>query len=96
MYSDDIVFEVPIIIEPDEDGFHAYCPDLPGLHICGDTKEEAFENAKDAVKGFLLVKIKYGEQIPPALIRRQPKPVACRTTSQREHRETVGLALAFA
>lgn len=76
MHPNDTIFEVPIIIEPDEEGFHAYCPDFPGLHMCGDTKEEAFENAKDAVKGFLMVKLKYGERIPPALIRRKTKPAA--------------------
>ena len=28
---------VPIVIEPDEGGFHAYCPELKGLHVAGDT-----------------------------------------------------------
>jgi predicted RNase H-like HicB family nuclease len=43
-----IKFGVRIIVEPDETGFHAYCPALKGLHTCGETKEEAIQNAKDA------------------------------------------------
>lgn len=29
-----------IIVEPDGDGFHAYCPMLKGLHTAGDTEKE--------------------------------------------------------
>jgi len=47
MHSDNKC-KVEIFIEPDGDGFHAYCPALKGLHTCGDTEEEALENAKDA------------------------------------------------
>lgn len=83
MRPNDSIFEVPIIIEPDEDGFHAYCPDLPGLHMCGNTQEETFENAKDAVKGFLMVKLKYGEQIPSAFTEGKTKPAAFLAGAQK-------------
>ncbi len=84
MHPNDTIFEVPIIIEPDEDGFHAYCPDLPGLHMPGDTKEEAFENAKDAVKGFLMVKLKYGERIPSSFTEGKTKYAAFLAGAQKQ------------
>jgi hypothetical protein len=36
-------FIVPIIIEPDSVGFHAYSPALKGLHASGETEKEAQE-----------------------------------------------------
>lgn len=59
-----IEFEVQIFIEPDESGFHAYCPALKGLHTCGDTPEEALSNAKDAAIAYLRSLIKHGDPIP--------------------------------
>ena len=96
MYPDDTVFEIPVIIEPDEDGFHAYCPDLPGLHVDGDTKEEALQNARDAAKGFLLVKLRYGKPIPPSIVRRKARSATSWPRVQKREEQTVNLALAFA
>ena len=42
-----IHFTIEIIVEPDDDGFHAFCPALKGLHVGGDTEEEALKNAFD-------------------------------------------------
>ncbi len=57
-------FQVDIVIQPDGDGFYAYCPSLKGLHIGGDTEKEALENAKDAVLAYLISLTKHGEPIP--------------------------------
>ena len=38
-----------IIVEPDGDAFHAYCPTLKGLHIDGATEQDAFDHALDGV-----------------------------------------------
>ena len=43
------VYRFTVVIEPDEDAFHAYLPALPGCHIFGDTVEEARANAKEAI-----------------------------------------------
>ena len=59
-----IGFKVEVIVEPDEDGFHAYCLALKGLHTCGDTEEEALNNAKDAAVAYLESSIKHGDSIP--------------------------------
>ena len=46
-------FQLLIVIEPDGDEFHAYAPDLPGLHTSGATQEEALSNARDAATAYL-------------------------------------------
>ena len=42
-----------VIIEPDEDVFVAYCPELPGCVTYGKTEEEARENIKEALELYL-------------------------------------------
>lgn len=61
-------FKIEIIVEPDDDIFHAYCPALKGLHTCGNTEEEAFDNAKDAAIAYLLSLIKHRDPIPIGVI----------------------------
>ncbi len=43
-----VVFELS-----DEGGFTAYVPSLPGCISEGDTKEEAFENIREAIELYL-------------------------------------------
>ncbi len=57
-------YRVKIIIEPDGTDFHAYCPDLKGLHVPGDTEEEALVNVKDTIIAYLESLIKHGDPIP--------------------------------
>lgn len=58
----------PIAIEH-EDDTHAYgvvVPDLPGCFSAGDTLDEAFENAKEAIAGWIELEIDEGHPIPKA------------------------------
>lgn len=41
------------LIERDEHGFFAYCPELPGCHSQGDTFEEALANIREAAELYL-------------------------------------------
>ena len=41
-----------VILEPDEGGYHAFCPALQGCHTCGDTLEEAMSNIQEAVTAY--------------------------------------------
>ena len=66
-----IGFKVEIFVEPDDKGFHAYCPALKGLHTCGDTKEEALRNARDAAIAYLQSSIKHGDSIPVGILKRE-------------------------
>jgi predicted RNase H-like HicB family nuclease len=57
-------FQVVLVVEPDEDEFHAFCPALKGLHAPGATEQEALKNAKDAAAAYILSLIKHGDPIP--------------------------------
>ena len=53
-----------VILEPDEGGYHAFCPALPGCHTCGDTIEEAMKNIREAVEVYCESMRKHGEPLP--------------------------------
>ncbi len=42
--------KVNIIIEKDENGYYAFCPELKGCHSQGDTLEDVLENIKEAIE----------------------------------------------
>ena len=47
-------YSFTVLIEPnDPDGYLVTCPALPGLVTEGDTLDEAFAMAKDAIAGYL-------------------------------------------
>ena len=57
-------FKISVVIEPDEGGFHAYCPALKGLHVNGKTQEEALENTKEAILVYFVSLAKHGDPLP--------------------------------
>jgi len=63
-----IGFRIELIKEPAEDGYHAYCPALKGLHTSGDTKEEALKNARYAAIAYIESLIKHNDPIPVGII----------------------------
>jgi predicted RNase H-like HicB family nuclease len=42
-------YNFTVVIEPDEEGFHAYVPALPGCHTFGDTIDEVRVNIAEAI-----------------------------------------------
>ncbi len=57
-----------VVIEQDEEGvFVAECPALPGCVSQGTTREEALQNIKDAMQGYLKSLRKHNEPIPPSI-----------------------------
>lgn len=57
-----------IIVKQDEEGMYvAECPALPGCISQGNTRQEAIENIKDAIKGYLQSLEKHDEPIPPSI-----------------------------
>lgn len=71
MTAGQIGFKIEIIVEPDDEGFYAYCPALEGLHTCGDTESEAIQNARDAVIAYLGSLIKHNDPIPLGILNRE-------------------------
>jgi len=57
-----------VIVEKDEDGiFIAECTTLPGCVSQGKSKNEAIENLKDAIKGYISSLQKHNESLPSVI-----------------------------
>ncbi|MBO1346279.1 MAG: type II toxin-antitoxin system HicB family antitoxin [Hormoscilla sp. GUM202] len=48
-----MMYKLNIIIEKDEYGYYAYCPELPGCQSEGESWEEVKANIKEAVELYL-------------------------------------------
>jgi predicted RNase H-like HicB family nuclease len=46
-------YKVNIVIEKDDFGFYAYCPELEGCQSQGDTLEEVMSNIKEAIELYI-------------------------------------------
>lgn len=58
-------YSFSILIEQNgPDGYLVTCPALPGLVTEGDTLDEAFAMAKDAIEGYLISMITHGDPVP--------------------------------
>jgi len=56
-----------VIIKPGEDGFWvAECPSLPGCISQGQSKQEAVENIREAIEGYIEVLEEEGDTVPRA------------------------------
>lgn len=55
---------VSVVVEPDDGGFHAYCPAFKGLHIDGQTQEEALARTKDALNLYVESMRAHQEPLP--------------------------------
>ena len=57
-------YDLPIIIEQDEDGYFATCPELQGCYSQGNTYEETLDNIKDAITLHLQDRLEEKEDLP--------------------------------
>ena len=46
-------YKVNVVIEKDEYGYYAYCPELEGCQTQGKSLEEILENVKEAIELYL-------------------------------------------
>ncbi len=73
-------YQFTVIIEPDEDQFHAFVPALPGCHSFGATLDEARANIAEAIQLHVESMRADGELIPveqePMFITRLSVPVS--------------------
>ena len=57
-------YRLSVIIEQDEDGFFARCPELQGCYTQGGSYDEALDNIRDAIKLHIEDRLEAGEPIP--------------------------------
>ncbi len=73
-------YQFTVVIEPDEEGFHAYVPALPGCHTFGMTIDEARANILEAIGLHVESMLQDGEPVPverePVFITRLSVPIA--------------------
>ncbi len=73
-------YQFTVVIEPDEQGYHAFVPALQGCHSFGDTVEEAKANIMEAIEVHVESLLEDGESVPverdPVFITRLSVPVA--------------------
>jgi predicted RNase H-like HicB family nuclease len=76
----ELQFTISAVIEPDEDGYHAYVPAFKGLHVDGKTEEEATKNLAQAVVVYLESLALHHDPLPigPDLKVRYVEPVESR------------------
>lgn len=48
-----MAIKMNVVIEKDQDGYYAYCPELPGCQTQGDTFEEVMANIREAAELYL-------------------------------------------
>ncbi len=57
-------YRFSVIIEKDQDGYFASCPEFQGCYTQGETYEEVLENIKDAIRLHIEDRMAAGEEIP--------------------------------
>jgi predicted RNase H-like HicB family nuclease len=54
-----------VVLEPSKDGgYSVYVPSLPGCVSEGDSYQEALDNIREAIRGWLDVAQEFGDDIP--------------------------------
>lgn len=66
-------FWVKIIVEKDGEGYYSYTPSLRGIHMGGDTPEEALTSAREAAALLLKTMIEDGDPIPIDVLEKPKK-----------------------
>ena len=59
-------YRFSVVIERDQDGYFAFCPELEGCYTQGDTYEEVLENIRDAIWLHVIDRLEGGEEVPKA------------------------------
>ena len=63
----EVTLRYRVILEPeDEGGFNVVVPAFPSAHTCGNTREEAVENAREVIELMLDHFRATGRDLPPS------------------------------
>lgn len=58
--------EFAVIYEQSTTGWGAYCPDLPGLGVVGDTRPQAEQLIREGIELHIASLAEHGEAVPQA------------------------------
>jgi len=59
------IFNYTVVFEPaEEGGFIVYVPSLPGCYTQGETLDEAYQMAQDAIYGYIKTLQEFKKEIP--------------------------------
>ncbi len=56
-------YRISVVIEKDENGYYAFCPELQGCYTQGDTYEEVITNIRDAIRLHIEDRVEAGEDL---------------------------------
>jgi predicted RNase H-like HicB family nuclease len=56
-------YRFSVVIEKDQDGYFAFCPELQGCYTQGESYEEVLENVRDAIRLHVEDRLASGESI---------------------------------
>jgi predicted RNase H-like HicB family nuclease len=56
-------YRFSVVIEKDNEGYYAFCPELQGCYTQGETYEEVLDNIKDAMRLHVEDRVENGENI---------------------------------
>lgn len=57
-------YRFTVVIEQDQDGYFAFCPELQGCYTQGETYEEALGNIRDAIRLHVIDHLENKEEVP--------------------------------
>jgi predicted RNase H-like HicB family nuclease len=57
-------YRFSVVIEKDDKGYFAFCPELQGCYSQGNTYEEALENIQDAIHLHVEDRVENKEEVP--------------------------------
>ncbi len=57
-------YRFAVVVERDNDGYFAFCPELQGCYTQGETYEEVLGNIKDAIRLHVEDRLEAREEIP--------------------------------
>lgn len=55
-------YKLSVVIEKDDDGYFAFCPELQGCYSQGENYEEVLKNIEDAIRLHIEDRIEQGEE----------------------------------
>jgi predicted RNase H-like HicB family nuclease len=57
-------YRFSVVIERDDKGYFAFCPELQGCYTQGESYEEVLENIEDAIRLHVEDRLESGEELP--------------------------------